>query len=331
MIHIVLMILKWIGIILGILLGIILLTIGLVLFVPVRYRIEAVRMEGEGNPPVEARAKITWLFHFIHVKILYPSDIYLKVRVLFFTVFRFPQEEKKSKKKNDGKRNKIKRKDRKKEKPGAGRDDNQSDNSKMQEKDLNDSIKKEERGTEDVHKSYENAVNTKKTSADKEVDDNQENPQKLSLKEKIIKIWKFFQNIWYTLKGICGRIKELLENIEYYLDVLKSDTFKQAYALCKDELGSLFAYIKPRKFDVDLIIGMDDPAVTGQILSYYGILYPIIGNHVTVTGDFDRRRIEGSVFIKGKIKIFTFIKAVVRIYFNKDIRELLKLFKKEDV
>ncbi|MCM1439650.1 MAG: DUF2953 domain-containing protein [Roseburia sp.] len=151
-----------------------------------------------------------------------------------------------------------------------------------------------------------------------------------TIKAQIIKIKDIFKNIIYTIKKICVKIKEMLENAEYYLDVIKGDEFKRAFSLCKGELGAIFSYIKPRKLQADLIIGLDDPAATGQVLSYYGILYSLIGNNVNITGDFERKRIEGSVFIKGKIKLFTFLKAVIRIYFNKDIRKLLKLFKKEE-
>ena len=126
-------------------------------------------------------------------------------------------------------------------------------------------------------------------------------------------------------------MKTIWENIEYYMDVIRSDTFQKAFSLCREELYSIFSYIRPRKFQADLIIGMDDPAATGKILSYYGILYPFIGGHVNIVPDFDRKRIEGSVLIKGKVRLFTFIKAALRIYFSKDIRKLLSLFKKEDI
>ena len=79
------------------------------------------------------------------------------------------------------------------------------------------------------------------------------------------------------------------------------------------------------------MIGLDDPAATAKILSYYGILYPFVGNHVNIVPDFDGKRLEGSVLVKGKIKMFTFLKAAIRIYFNKDIKRLIKLFMKEDV
>lgn len=323
MLHILLLILKIVGIIIAILIRCILLSLCLALFIPVHYRVELKRTEGEGCPPIEVKAKVTWLLHFINIRALYPSDIYLRVRILFFTLFRMPEKNKREKKKKS-----VKSENRKQKK--SEQDESDIDKSEGQE----DKSKKTE-NLKEVQKPEENkdGVENRKSEA-KTVEitgeETQYTKEKISLKSRIDKILSLFKNIWYTIKGICDKIKEILENIEYYLEIIKSDTFKQAFSLCKGELGTIFNYVKPRKFMADLIIGMDDPAVTGQILSYYGILYPLIGNNVTVTGDFDRKRIEGSVFFKGRIKLFTFLKAVIRIYFSKDIKKLLKLFKKED-
>ena len=159
-------------------------------------------------------------------------------------------------------------------------------------------------------------------------EEKEESKEKFSFTKKIREIQ---EKIKYTICTICDKIKTIWENIEYYMDVIRSDTFQKAFSLCREELYSIFSYIRPQKFQADLIIGMDDPAATGKILSYYGILYPFIGGHVNIVPDFDRKRIEGSVLIKGKVRLFTFIKAALRIYFSKDIRKLLSLFKKEDI
>ncbi len=76
---------------------------------------------------------------------------------------------------------------------------------------------------------------------------------------------------------------------------------------------------------------MDDPAATGEILAVWGMLYPVIGGYVDVAGDFERKRLEGHLLLKGKIRFFTFLRVAVKIYFNKDIRKLYKLLKKEAV
>lgn len=304
MLHILLLILKIIGIILLSIIGILLLSLCLALFVPVHYQIEAQRIEGEGNPPIEATAKITWLLHFINIKIKYPAEVYLKARIMFFPVFQMPPKPKKEKAK---KSEKIKKSEQVKE--------------SEKEKAKNVSVESQQSVTSISEQSHEKQVT--------------ESTAKESVWEKIRKffekICQFFRNIRYTIEEIYDKIRKICENIEYYLGVLQSDTFKQAFSLCKEELGTVFRYIKPRKLNAEFTIGMQDPATTGQILSYYGILYPLIGNHVTVIGDFENKRIEGTVFVKGKIKLFTMLKAGIRIYFNKDIRKLLKLFKKEEL
>ena len=87
MLHIVLLILKIIGMILGTLLAVLLVGLCVALFVPVRYRIEARRSEAEGAPPIEAEGSVTWLLHFVNIRFQYPADVYLRARLFLFTVF----------------------------------------------------------------------------------------------------------------------------------------------------------------------------------------------------------------------------------------------------
>ena len=95
MLHIILLILKITGIILLCILGVILLAVCCMLFVPVRYRIEICREEGEDKPPLEVKAKITWLLNLANVLLCYPADVYVRVRLIVFTLFKIPETEKK--------------------------------------------------------------------------------------------------------------------------------------------------------------------------------------------------------------------------------------------
>ena len=349
MLHIVLLILKIIGIILGALLAVLLIGLCIALFVPVRYQIEAGRTEAEGAPPIEASVKITWLLHLINIRIRYPADVYLRVRIFLFTIFRLPQERKKErgrkvsgKKKNDkeeaaGKRNRNDAEN----KHGRSQEVESGRNAESSQSVEGGRNAESSQSLEDVGKAVSVRSEAQKSTAAESIQklesvqepghEKQKIPFLKKLKKKLVQIRRIFQKIWYTLTGICDKIKTIWENIEYYTDILRSDTFKQAFSLCKDELFSIFSYIRPQKFQADLTVGMDDPAATGKILSYYGMLYPFIGSCVNVIPDFERKRMEGTVFIKGKIRLFNFIKAALRIYFNKDIRKLLKLFKKEDL
>lgn len=81
MLHIVLMILKIIGIILAIIIGLVLVAVGIVLFVPVRYRVD-----GELDNAVkkrEVQVRFFWFFHLLSGYAKYEEDTF-SWRVRFF-------------------------------------------------------------------------------------------------------------------------------------------------------------------------------------------------------------------------------------------------------
>ena len=128
---------------------------------------------------------------------------------------------------------------------------------------------------------------------------------------------------------ICDKIKHVISNIRYYLAVIQSNCFKRAFSLCKTEVFSLIKSILPRRIKGTFLVGTGDPASTAQILAVHGMLYPIIGNHITITPDFENAVIEGDLLVKGRITVFKALKTAIKVYFNKDVRKVLRLLKRE--
>ena len=130
MLHILLLLLKIIGIIILCILGTIILMLLGILFVPVRYRIEVVRKEGENEPPIVVKAKVTWLLHFVNVLVRYSTEFYFRIRLLFIQYFDCREKKgtkqesrrrKKSGKKQSKRENKTKSKRKKREKKSQKR------------------------------------------------------------------------------------------------------------------------------------------------------------------------------------------------------------------
>lgn len=328
MLHILLLILKIIGIVLLSILGILLLGIVCAFFVPVRYRIEAVRQEGEGQPPAAVRVKVTWLLHLINFLIRFDGELFVRVRISFLTILRIPQKEgrrKKAEQRESGKKKKLKKqedsvKQDKKEEPAQSKDGAESG---QQETTATASLPEMQGHREEPAEITQTLP--------------EEDPpgfwDKLRVIPKMLqrlfeKIRGLFENIEYTINKFCDKIRSVSDTIEYYREVVEGEAFKRSFALCKDELTAIIKRLRPRKFEASLIVGMDDPASTGEILAVCGMLYPIIGGHVDVRGDFERKRLEGEILIVGKLRMFTFLRTAVRIYFNKDIRKLYRLLKR---
>lgn len=350
MLHILLLILKIIGIVLLCILGVLILGIVCALFVPVRYRIEAVRREGEGEPPVTITVKITWLLHVVNVLVRFAGSLSVRARLTVFTVFRLPKREKRGGRTKNGK----KRKKGTAQEAGTGDEEGESMTDASAQKPAVKTAaesRKDQDTTADDHNAEQKWAEKRMKAADatnnRENDNGETNAKpeaeadkKPALWEKLraipeilrnifVKIKSIFENIQYTIQNICDKIGSVSDTIEYYRGVIEGEPFQRSFALCKEELSLIFKRLKPDRFEAALIVGMDDPAATGEILAVCGMLYPLLGTRVNVAGDFERKRLEGRIFIKGKLRFFTFVRVALRMYFNKDIRKLYGLLKKE--
>lgn len=346
MLHTLLFILKIIGIILLVILCVIVFMICCALFVPVRYRLDLTRREGDDEPPVRIKAKVTWLLHLVSITVRYPSETIVRARVFFITLLRIPKKEKD--KKHAGKSSDARQ---------AEKTDNVAKTPSQEGAAIqNDASGQSDRGTPstadagndspaDSCASVQTDTNAPGEDIPHVVLKRKKGPAengKVSFKQKmshffalikglITKIKELFQNMQYTIQNICDKIKFVLDNIQYYREVIKSSSFQNSLFLCKGELAYLLKKLKPDKFRADFIIGMGDPAATGEVLAVYGMLYPFLGAHVNVAGDFDTKRIEGSMSLTGHMCLFTFLKIAVKVYFNKDVKNLIRLLKKEAV
>ena len=289
-----LLILKILGIVLLVLLGILLALLLIVLFVPVRYQGSGYREEGD-PVPVHVQLKVTWLLHLVRVSFIYPEEAFLKVKVLFFQILPAKEKKKKAsnKKEADGKKPKTDKKE-----VGSDVSDTASD----------------QKISDEGNTAVEDGGDDRRT-----------------LLDFVRKLFSAIRNIKYTIRKIYDKINHIIHNIRYYIKILQTESFKRAFVLCREQLLRLMKIVLPRKVSGAFTIGMEDPAATGQILSIYGILYPLIGDSITVIPDFEKPVMEGSFRFKGKITAFTLIRIAAKIYFDKDLKRVICLFKKEAV
>lgn len=289
-----LLILKILGIVLLVLLGILLALLLIVLFVPVRYQGSGYREEGD-PVPVHVQLKVTWLLHLVRVSFIYPEQAFLKVKILFFQILPVKEKKKKAsnKKEADGKKPKTDKKE-----VGSDVSDTTSD----------------QKISDEGNTAVEDGGDDRRT-----------------LLDFVRKLFSAIRNIKYTIRKIYDKINHIIHNIRYYIKILQTESFKRAFVLCREQLLRLMKIVLPRKVSGTFTIGMEDPAATGQILSIYGILYPLIGDSITVIPDFEKPVMEGSFRFKGKITAFTLIRIAAKIYFDKDLKRVICLFKKEAV
>lgn len=304
--HIVLLILKIIGIILLILLALVLLLLFLVLFAPFCYRAEG-SYYGE-RPYVHVR--IRYLFPLLQIFVrLKDGEPEGKVKLFCWTIYDFFAPEKSEKLKN-----------RKKDAENNSRDkvpeqkQNGEENEALQEK-INDEV-------------------TAGVIDEPDVPENE--PEEQTLFEKIryfISILKKkIRGAKEALRGIKkkgirlrDKTEETKNRIKHYYDIWQKDSTQRAYRKAKRSLARLWKSIRPKKGRLQVHFGTGDPADTGQICGYIGMVYPFIGKYVMIEPDFESKIYEGEFYLKGHITVCSFLKIAWILLFDKDIKKLRKI------
>ncbi|WP_026512804.1 hypothetical protein [Butyrivibrio sp. LB2008] len=316
MLAVFLSILKVACIVLAIVLLIAILLVLLVLFVPIRYRIkgnypETVFKEGEGvdKDKVFLSVKFSWLLHILSGKFLYPKRPEFVIRV--FGIKIFPRKEKKIKEKyND-------------EKSGEKFGDSELSVTEKDNLDETNISRVEPIEKENTELNQEvNVITEEKLN----IDDDETFFDKLKkVAETALELIKMpkrvFEKNRYTISRVCDKIRMIKSTLE-------NDIFKRAYSLVKDKLIRLLKMILPDKSRIELYLGMGDSATEAELMSVYGILYPVLYDKLKFTPDFENRALGADLDLKGHITVFTVIYCIAVCYFNKDVKKVINRFKK---
>ena len=290
LIHIILGILKIIGILLLAVLGLFLLLFFSLLFVPVRYYGKGYK-DADGY---EGKITVSWLFHLIWFRGSYGSD--RKEWKLSVRIFGIPLEKLKGILEN-----RKKKKNKKSEKTTAKVPVSQ------EEKPVKTSLE-EEKKTEETIEKTEKAEKTEKKKANSRI------RKLLSWPDRIL---KSLRNFRLTVKKICDKIKQTK-------NMLDSESFREAKTFLVGECKKIFLHIRPGKIKGEIRFGCEDPALTGQILAVAGICYPLYGKSFSLYPYFDRKILEGKVEFRGRIRGALFAGVAWRTFRNSHIKTLGK-------
>lgn len=306
MLHVVLLILKILGILLLSILGLLILILCAVLFVPVTYRLDA-----EKQDQVQISAKAGWLFRFLFVKFELrwseEEGIWkdLCVRILGIPIFR-PFHKKKEKKRAKPKAQEAK-----------------AEPKQIEEKPPEPEPVPPEQRDPEPEKNPE-------PKPEKEHIPEPEKP-KISLWERIC---RFFRKITDRIKGIGksighlgDKIRKVGEKKDTLVEFWNLEEHVQARAALMKEASYLWKRSRPRKITGTLHFGLWDPAATGILMGVLSMLYAWYPEKFILDPDFDQLILKGELHIKGHIRLYPFCLSAWRIWRNKDVRLMYKHWK----
>lgn len=367
MLHIILLILKFIGIVLLALLGLLVTLLLVVLLIPVRYRILAshgamLRLDG----------RVSWFLHLIHLRVTQEGEK-RRIRLRLFGIVLYDSDRPRKPRKPKHKRKKTAdrskaRSSRERTKgqktielqpegvrtPGnspmrgevASEDDGlQSKQLSSEEQDL--TLRKDPDAMPDMGPTAADRMDSSNASfgADstgtpwEEPKDSTTSGEETE--EAVGALGRILRRIKSILQGIRDKLHRLfigmkkglskLTDIKQKIDLIKEfigeEENRKAFGVTWQSLKKLLRHVLPKKLRSRVVFGTGDPCSTGQALGAASILYGIYGEHVRITPDFENKVFEGSHYARGRIRMGTLLIIVIKLLLDKRFKQLKRNIK----
>ena len=150
---------------------------------------------------------------------------------------------------------------------------------------------------------------------------NDDEAKKLTENEKKPQI-KMAETVSDT-KKVSGAADKLKEKVKKAKEFVTDEDNKALFHFFVEQLKTLIKVIRPKKYRINARLGFEDPATMGKVLAYISIFYGMSGVDLSLEPVFGENIKEGSIFLKGNIRIFSVLVIALRVYRNEQFKKFI--------
>lgn len=363
MLHIILMVLKILGILILGILGLGLCVGLLVLLCPIRYYLEG---SIYGKP--KGHIRISWLFRMVCATVSYQgSQLAFKLCIFGIQLKRRKKRDSSASLKDEKKEQSVKMQQREE-------DEKKGSKSEIEVKGVQE--KKEIKFEREVEIVQQRKEGKREEGKIQQIEEREDDLQQIKEYEKEIEEndieitksnrkdwWQLFQRIVGIIKNISVKIKEVLTKIknsfykirETFLAIrtgiqnffvflgnlnkkrqaivafIREEKNKQAFRYTGGKLFQLLRHVLPGKVTLKLHYGFSDPAITGILTGMIFMFYPKSAEKFQLMPDFENRVLEGEITVKGRVRLIKVGWIFLSIYFHKECNRIIKMILKHEI
>lgn len=327
--HIVLLILKILGILLLVILGLLLLILCTVLFVPVRYRIQGLWKEERW-----IRVQVSWLLSLVSFRGGYDMKKGLtgSLKVLWFRLWEMEEET------QEQETEQIET-EKEKKKPEQIREEERTEDQEKGElvQAMEVSTDEDEKKTHDDPQGDQPLKRPEKKENSKNFEKKPHNPDPefyLSLSQRIKAIWirilMFFQKLKFSFLHFCDKLKNIKTFIQEKKEWLEDEKNQESFRLLFKQFKKLFSHVWPCRGKGTVTFGLEDPYYTGQILAGASLLYPFFYKRLTLQPVFDEKCLEAELDYRGRVRVSYLLWLFWGIFHHKHTWKMIRGFMNRD-
>ncbi|NBI73091.1 hypothetical protein D3Z50_18980 [Clostridiaceae bacterium] len=316
--HIIMFILKILGILLLAVLAVFLLILLAVLCAPVRYR-----AQGSFHGSIAGAAKVTWLWPLLSAQVFYEQEPGFVVRLLGIPVLR------------SGKKNQEEDAPDFAAEGADGIWEDGTDTEPVPEEEADAFSGSMDADTEDdlILSAQELGDSGDDGEADGGGTAAKKKKRHKKRKKKQVQDGEDagtgpLERLAGTFRGLRDKLLDVKDKKDRLTAFLTDEENRKTFRLIRRQLIRILKHLLPTRLEGNLVFGLEDPYTMGQALSAAAFFYPLYGRRLILNPVFDESVIEGDLRIRGRIRAGVPAAAALRILMNRNFRRQLKRIRK---
>lgn len=335
MLHILLLVLKIIGILVLALLVLFLLCVCLVLFASVHYRMQ---LEKKAEDSWKMDVRVTWLLRLLSIRVKYEESLDVCFRILGIPIKKFqePMTEDTSKEaasKENANETKPDRTTYKGEQTSLSVSQEEKSKVTLQKQEEPSLQKKQEVSKTEQDEELQTVQKIADEQNDKEMfTDKTSSEHKITgtsfwqrQKDKVTKWYECVKAMWFSIRQKKENVIEEITNVTSFCSLPEN---RAGVTALLEGGKKIFRHIWPKKWKGQIRFGMEDPAKTGKILGILAVLFGVIGTFPEIEPDFQEAVLEGELWAKGRLRIGVLLWIVFQVWRNENVKKLKNNFEK---
>lgn len=326
--HIVILVLKIIGIVLLCILGLVLLILAALLFAPFRYEAD---ISGDlQEKALSGKAYVRWLLRIVSFKtdIISPKDIRYTLRVFGIPVKRGTFGNDEEEENADGETSETAETG---EKPEAAAESAAQDAteetvafSEEQNEETPEEAKPEEETSEDQaaeEQATGEQTSEEQTSEETEPEEEKKPGIRKRIKDKADQLKAKASSLLDSVRALFELLRRKKGLLAKYI---RKKSTKRALKTAWVNVKWILLHIAPKKYNGELSFGLQDPSLTGGICGLISPIYVQIADKLQLYPDFEGElKVGGHGYMKGRIRLWGILIRALRLYRDKNIRKVI--------
>ena len=146
---------------------------------------------------------------------------------------------------------------------------------------------------------------------EEEEEPEEEEKEKKSLRERLPEL----------ITELPEKMKRFSEDGEGLRHIASDDATAASLKKAMGAVGKLLKRLRPKRWSAAGVIGLNDPADTGNLFAVIGAAYPFVSEHLDIAAQFERPAADLTAQAEGSVRVIGVIAAAAAFWFDKNVRK----------